>query len=309
MLFRKKKQVDINGNPLESVTVGQIKQSRFTFLKLILMFTLFGGIIYFLPELSKLYQLYFGTSTSTSVDNTSKNNTTTNNTINNTVRKPVENEDSIKKYLFTEDNNVLIEDYQFTNISYENNIVSFTVKNASKSSANLKDKNIYFILYYGKNIVRYLPVDYVIEADKEHAFTFDVDSNIDSYSIEEVLEKDYPVVKLTNNTLTCDKGQETVVYTFDSLKKLISINHNLTYPITNADYDDKYSSYKNVSFLYSTYDGVTSNIYGSEDGFTYKMLIDYEVYNGTIDNLLYFAKNTSADKISFILGTELYNCK
>ena len=52
----KKTKVDINSAPLEAVTIGQIKKSKYGWIGTIIIFVLFISVVYFLPELSKYYQ-------------------------------------------------------------------------------------------------------------------------------------------------------------------------------------------------------------------------------------------------------------
>ena len=316
MLFKRKKKVDINAAPLESVTVGQIKQNKFGFIKLIVLFSLFGGIIFYLPELQKLYQLYFGSSTpsasSSNVNNTNTNNTNNNtanntsNNINNVVNPP--NEDEVKKYLFNTDDKVLIDDYQFDNIKYKDKVLSFDVTNLTEKTLSLRESNVYFIVYFSNTLVHYIGLNKTIEPSKKVSFTFNIDTIVDTYTIEEIPESTYPSVKLTDNKLTCEKANEKIQYTFDS-NKLVSIAHTYIYASSNADYQDVYSKYLNYLFDYNTETGIKVLVSDNNEGFTYTMNINYAEYTGKIDYPLYYAKGTFAKNIKFLLESQFFNCK
>ena len=54
----KKKKINLNGAPLQEITIGTIKKNRFGWIGTLILFGIFGAFIYYLPELSKYYEAF-----------------------------------------------------------------------------------------------------------------------------------------------------------------------------------------------------------------------------------------------------------
>ena len=142
-MFKKKRKVNIETSPLQSYTVGKIKENRFGFIKLIIFFGFFIGIIYFLPEINVLIQKYIN---GVDVRNeTPVNNVVpTNNTENNTIE---ENKVTETKYYFKDDNTIEVNNLKFSAIKLNNGKVSFAVENMLTTDTDIMTSNIFFEIY------------------------------------------------------------------------------------------------------------------------------------------------------------------
>ena len=139
----KKTKVDINSAPLEAVTIGQIKKSKYGWIGTIIIFVLFISVVYFLPELSKYYQQI-------TQGNTTNNKAPINNVTNEVIEEEPEEQipvvdDSL--YSFENDFEVSLADLSFSNVTLNNNLLSFAVKNTSNQTISLEDKKLYFITF------------------------------------------------------------------------------------------------------------------------------------------------------------------
>ena len=75
---KKKKQVSISWNPLQSTTIGTIKENKYGWIGTIILFILFVAVIFYLPELMDAYNNYMANKTNTTAvtNNTTPDNGT-----------------------------------------------------------------------------------------------------------------------------------------------------------------------------------------------------------------------------------------
>ena len=309
----KKKKVDINGTPLEAITIGQIKQNRFGWIGMIILFALFGGVIYFLPEITKFYQDYISGGVSVG------GNIPINNTVSNTTEEPSGEEEPIVSetlYSFGTDVIVNYENLEFTQISYVNNVLTFNVTNKSTASINLNNSDLYFETYdtnaEARNTLNTIALKGVIPVGETAEKSYEINGGATYFSIYKILEEDYTYIDLTpdennNILLTCVKGQETVAYSFFH-DKLKTIENTVVVSKSDANYDLLYSRYNTLVVKYGSINGIKTSLSTNMLNMTFKMHIDYGYFTNTIENDYYFAKDTSPRVVYFKMESELFEC-
>ena len=307
----KKVKVDINGKPLEAVTIGEIKKNKFGWIGLVLLFALFIGVIYFLPELQKFYQEYKNGSVPTSISgsntNTS-NNTVVNNTNTNTSNNTVSN-----MYVFGEDKEVTVGNVTFSSINLsEDNQLTFTIKNTNDSRLNLSKLNLFLEAYDESTLVNRVAIKGSISSNDSKNFSYKLKASANKYEIKVINEEDYTYIDLNIDdnkvsTLTCTNGDETLVYTFND-EKLTKIKHTANYLKTADNYDEIYSNLNTNVVKYESQDGVNVSLKTNETNLIYTMEIDYSKYTGSISNNYYFKKDTSPRIVNFEVEALLFTC-
>lgn len=308
----KKKKVDINGKPLEAVTIGQIKQSKYGWIGTILLFALFGGVIYFLPDITKLYQEFESGSTKPA------GNSTNNTLVNPDEEEPDAPETPVesKLYLFGTDNVLTKGDLEFTQISYINNVLSFKIVNKSNTTYNLENLNLYFETYdlntAEKNILNTIAIKGNLAGEATVEYTFNIKGGALYFDIKEIKEDDYTYIDLTpdennNVVLTCVKGEETVKYTFfnNSLKK---VENKVVISKTDVNYDNLYSKYNTLVVKYGTTNGIKTSLSTNMLNMTFNMEIDYSYFTETIENNYYFTSGETPRVVNFKMESELFEC-
>lgn len=315
----KKKTVDINGAPLEAVTIGEIKKSKYGWIGTILLFVLFISIVYFLPELSKYYQDFInGNATGT---NNIVNNTVDNSITNNTTNETEESEEDTiitdNTYTFGSDLTVTKDNLLFSEISLFNNTLSFKVANNGEETVDLVNDNLYFETYDSntseKNILNTIMLTGILAAGQEETFFFEIKEGALYFDIKEITEKDYTYIVLEpdeNNIarLTCIKDHETLSYEFVN-DKLDVITISAIVPKIDANYDMLYANYHTLVIKYGANSGVNASLSTSGDNLNFNMNIDYTYFNFPIEGDYYFAKDTASRIVNFKMQSMLFDCK
>ena len=310
----RKKKVDINGAPLQSVTIGEIKESKFGWLGTILLFGIFGGIIFYLPELTEIYQQYLGKNTTVAP---SVSGNTINNTVNNTVAPSEEEEDnSLNLNSFATDKELVWNSLTFSEIALVNNQLTFNVKNTGQSSIDLQKSNLYFVTY-DKNtddalILNNIALNGIVASSGELSYSFQIKSGAAYYEVKDISEDEYTYIDLTpdeNNNifLTCKKDGEEISYTFLN-DKLRSLSQTATVSKSAENYDELYSAYNTLVVRYGLSNGVKAGLSTNMVNMTFSFNVDYTTFTGNINEIKYFAKDTSPRVVNFKMESLLYEC-
>lgn len=309
----KKTKVDINSAPLEAVTIGQIKKSKYGWIGTIIIFVLFISVVYFLPELSKYYQQI-------TQGNTTNNKAPINNVTNEVIEEEPEEQipvvdDSL--YSFENDFEVSLADLSFSNVTLNNNLLSFAVKNTSNQTISLEDKKLYFITFDSnteeKNTLNTIELSASILSGQEITLSYNVKPNASYYDIKSITEDDYTYIVLEtdeNNiaTLTCDKDEEKIIYSFID-DKLVMIEQNASVAKTSDKYDSLYDKYHTIVIKYGNISGINATLSTNVDSMQFALKIDYNNYNSEIEGSYYFPKDTSSRIVNFKMESKLFECK
>ena len=308
-MFKKKRQ-PVEISPLKSYQVGQIKDNKFWYIKLLLFFGFFCAIIFFLPQINGLYDKFIrGTAPVPSGNTASSNNAVVNN--NTTVGENTEIDES--KNYFNEDKNITVNNIVFSAIELNNNSISFSATNKLTKTVDLEQQNIYFEVYNKTdNLLKRIAVLGTIKENETKTYNFSFEGEAYYFDILEILEEDYTYIDLSiddNNisTLTCTKENEKIVYTFTN-EKLTKIRHTDSLEKTNDDYETKYNYYKELYNKNNTKTGITSSLSTDDDVLSFKLTIDYTKNASAIEDRLYFAKDTSPRIVNFRVESWEYEC-
>ena len=130
----------------------------------------------------------------------------------------------------------------------------------------------------------------------------------------EKTNEDYPEVKLQsdatgNAVITCIKGNNTLMYTFNNLK-LQKIDHKVINNNVTAEnyYTEYYENQARVNVLKDSA-GITANFSGSLTGFSSSILID--LVNADLSKAkekYYYGYNEEAKVVSFEMQTYGFVC-
>lgn len=314
----KKKRVDINQAPLQSVTIGKVSEHKFGWIGILLLFGLFGGIIYFLPELNQLYLEYknssrpsIGTGSNTTVNNTTVDNNTVNNTVSGENVIP-ENDMANKALKLGTDLNVVYNNIEYNNIQYHNSKLTFTANNPSEYQVEQKD--LFITLFDdNKNYVKTFAINGLLDAKQSAEYEFEINDNILYYYISTVAEEDYtyidlPVDENNNSFLICRKNNSEIKYTFSN-SKLLKIDHTDTISNNQENYYVLYRQYNSTLIKTENKQGVTGSLNHENQGVKYSFSVDYSLFNETLDSDIYFAKDSFPSKVNYLMEANLYNCK
>ena len=294
----KKKKVDINGKPLQTITIGEIKKSKYGFLGVILLFVLFIGIVYFMPEITKLYNSYF---------KQISQNTSVLPVQNNTVREDDENVvDDNPYYSLDNKTTVEYENLMFNEIKYDGVNLTFSVLNNDDKEKNLN--GIIFSLYEDEELAKSFELSGTIESKKSETFSFEISSEANYYFIDKIEVEENSDVGLLNNTLTCKKDNNLFTYIFED-NKLVSVSEECTLNKSDSSYESTYDFYDNIVNKYGSFNGISMALSMNSQGLKYNSKIDYTVYTSNIsEQKFYFEKGMEAKNVKSELEEELFEC-
>lgn len=308
----KKRRVDLNGAPLQSVTIGQVSEHKYGWIGIVVLFAIFLALIYFLPELNALYQQYIQGSPSASQG-------AINNTVNNVVPTPdvpVEDDEFSEPELvlleFGKDASLSIENVTYENIVLANGNLSFSVVNSSMNTFEFKDT---FISLYSdeKQFVRAIAIDGMLNASETKTFNFALTETQPYFIIGTILEEDYTYIDLPIDdnkisTLNCSRGNESIIYTFVD-EKLNKVVHNTSFSLFDNEYSNLYNKYNSLIIKYGNQLGVTASLVTNDFDVDFNLEVDYTMYNTTMDEKYYFTKNNTPRVVNFIMEANLFDCK
>ena len=302
----KKKNVEpinLNSGPLKSVTIGEIKQSKYSWVWIALMFVLFCAIIFFLPDINRMYlKLTKGESAPSVIDDTEPD-----------TKKDETPEKEDSKYKFADTTKVDLDSLSFSDITYNDGALSLKVLNNTNNPITLDDQKLYFVLYdEAGSILNVISLKGVVNGEGPLDLNYQIKSGAVSFEIKPIEEEDYTYIDINvdsegKSVLTCEKGREKIIYSFAN-EELNKIEHTNIYDNTNANYNDLYDKYNSFANKYGTSNGISASLSTDFMGFNYRMVIDYTVFDEKIDYQYYFEKGTSPRIVNFILEADLYNC-
>lgn len=300
---KKKTQVSLNGSPLQAITIGQIKDHKYGWIGTILLFALFIGIVFYLPELFQIFEKYTSAPTAPAPSGNIASNTT--------IRP--EDEEKVL-YKINETDKLVFKDIEFNEIAFSNNKVSLKAINKTASVIKLEDYELYLEVYdSSENLLNRFYLNGSVIDDNGEVFTYDIKDGASLFNITELTEDDYDYIDIAIDDnqvskLTCTKDTEELIYTFKD-EKLKQINSKLTYSKDKEDYDYVYSY---NSFLVSEYvdgESITGEFTEEDNSFTFNLSIDYNKNNIDLEEIKYFVKDTSPREVNFKLELLGYSCK
>lgn len=300
---KKKGKVEIKGSPLQAITIGEIKDHKYGWIGTLILFALFLGIVYYLPELFQLYQEYMGNGTVSSMPINNTNNTV----------DPIDEPQEIEKYKFEEKDFLEYDDFDISNIKLEDGTLTYTVTNKNRNKIDLGSYELYFELYnaFGDSEAIYYLEGYIDSGSYQEYSYSAPNSYIEEFSLRVIKEKDYtyfdlPIDSNKASQLTCEKDAQEIIYKFVD-EELKEMSDSIIYSSLNSDYNQKYAFYSALASTNKV--GIEASILTSADEFNYSMKIDYIKYTGKLENTHYFAVNSSPREVSFKMTALGFTCR
>lgn len=312
----KKVKVDINGKPLEAITIGQIKKSKYGWIGTIILFVLFISIIYFLPELSKYYQIWVEGKTDF-VNNAPANNTVVIPEEDSSSENTEDSQTDASLFLLSTETNIKYKDLLFSNFVYQNNTISFTVKNEGGETISLEENQLYLQTYntntLEKNMLNTIELSAMIMSGQQITLSYETAKVPVYLNVLPILEEDYTYIVLDSDEnnlakLTCENDIETIEYIFIN-DKLREINQKVSILKSAENYDSIYDKYHTILVKYATQNGIEINLSTNTERMEFTLKLDYTIFSNNIENDYYFAKDTSSRIINFKMESKLFECK
>lgn len=310
-------QVVIQNEPLMPTVIGEINEKENSPIGVILLFGILIVMVFFLPNLTTFIE-HLGDSNVT--------NPTT--TPSSSPEAPGEADAPTEQVEYLNAWEVI--DRTISGIRFQIQLDSST-KQMRATYTNVSGSNTFFITnkYYlelyssEKQLLQRIKI-----ASTELVSSLNAQYNIQSaYNLGEIAyvviqkknEKDYPAVTLNSIDssnlpfLTCTKGNETFVYTFEeknNIYQLKRIKENIQ--ITKSD-EATIQQYEIMTNSYGSIDGVEADMIPMTSGFRFETTIDLNRVSikekkRILDHLAYYEKNTEAKVVAFELGASGYTC-
>ena len=307
----KKKRVEIKNVPLESVTVGKIKQNKHSLFFTIVIFSLFVCLIYFLPDINKYYPKLLnilGIVENISNDVDGENSDEVKEEDSDDSGENIKDETDTN-YSVDKNPSIVLNNLSFTEFKYEENRLVFTVSNNSMENISIKDKGIFLHVFDKKdNLLSWYMLDGNVTAGGSLLLEIPNITKFEMFNIFETTEYVDSGLDANENgeiKLSCENDEEKIVYTFVN-KKLVKVNYDLKFDSGSLKYS--YSTYMDLFNKYRYTDGIDVNIISSSISVNYIFEVDYTIYNGKLNDFYYFAKDESVDKVNYIMKSLPYKC-
>ena len=304
---KKKGQNTITWNPLQATTIGQIKQNKYGWIGTLLLFILFIGVVFYLPDLFELYNKYTGKNATPAI--IANNNTTNNNTTTEDEERVVE------KFKLADKKSFEFNEFKVDNIRLFGGTFSYKITNLTDAELDLSAFDYFFEFYdeTGEVVQRiYLTGRIAKQESESYSYQISNSSSITEYSLSIIDEKyytyyDFPVSEDKKVEFTCVNDYRSITYTFEdeNLKKAVD---SVSYPVYLEDYAEKYDYYNSLYNKYLEHNGMEVSLDVQDDLLLYTVTIDYNILNGLLDDEEYFIANTKPRIVKFKMEAMGYSC-
>ena len=256
MAKKKDERIILEDVELKPQVLGYTYQKKNNIGRVIIIFIAFALVVYFIDDISLFFNNLLGRETASTIkENVTDNKEEEENTPNNDS----ENKEQNKYYNYAEDLNIDYANLSFDSFNLNNNILTFDINNLKTDSVDVSNKKIFLETYdASKNLIDRLKLDLTsVAGNSKITLRLNVKSAFDYLTIVERNIDDYPAITFDNNatgenTITCTKEAETIIYTFKDAS-LIKINHRVVDNMNNANYStnlNKLQHTKNYSTHY-----------------------------------------------------------
>lgn len=293
-----KRKVEISKEPLAPTTIGKLNTHKFGWILVILVFALFVGIIYYLPELSKVY------------NNGSFNMEPIMNILadlniipKNSSSKPVINETN-DFLIFGVDSTYEIEGIYFSEINYDNETISFVINNNTNNEIDIKSLNIFFEVYNNDMLINGYQIDKLLQPGEKQTIEYMTNKFVNKFKIytKENTEENETTSDMIE--LSCTSYSRTINYELSN-EGLVSLTDKDHFELNDPDYNYYYDMYKNIE----NNGFVNINLNEDDLGFEYELKIDYNKGEINLNDGAYFKKGASLDEIKTYMEEYSYTCK
>ena len=309
MSKKNNQKIVINNEELKPTVLYTIKEKKASLLGVIIVFALFIGVVYFLPQATALYEKY------TKKDDTSIPSVKPNNDKEEDDQSNDVPDSTLVKYNLSDNPTITNSDIIISDFTFQDGTLNFKITNAKANGVNLTNKKYYLEAYSASDtlVKRIKIAEDNYEASESKNYSYQLNSATVSYLyLKEIKPDDYPNLNLEEvenmATLTCSLDNEIVVYSFES-SELKNISHTLTIKNTVSDYASQITTYQALATTYNGYNGITASLNAITDGFTFNTTID--LTKATLSNLNnnnYYAHKTKPNIVNFEMEARGYTC-
>lgn len=303
MARRKKEKVVIIDEELRPTVLATIEEKKSSVLGIIVLFAIFLAIVYYLPEITSLYEKYI-----LKVD------------VNPPVQKPQEDDPlaepgEVTQYPFETNMSIALEGFTINNIAYSNNTFIFNIVNTSQAIVDLDKNNYYLEVFVSETLVKRIKLEDQIKVGETKSYSYTISglTSITYLTVEKITTEDYPIPTLTDEgngvtSLICENDGDTISYKFLT-DELYEITHSATIQKIDFDYNNLVIKYQSLHQSY-TQAGITSSLTDSGEYVTFNATIDLnKITVLNIDNKNLYEKDTSAKIVNFEVESRGYTCK
>lgn len=303
----RKKKIVIVDQELTPTVLATIENKKTGLIGLVLLFIIFGGVVYYLPDISVYVEQYLNPSATPSNPNTP-------------VVTPPSNEEEdpneITRHPYSNTLSITEKDLVLSNFSIVDTTINFRITNNGKSKVDMATADYYMELYStdGTLLQRIKVEDASIGANTYYDATYTLTNvNVDTISFLEIKKDEYPTHIVEANeqkqaTLTCRKENETVTYYLRS-NAVYQIEDTFVLSNTDVEFASILPTYQALATAYSAVNGITSTITSNEINTTFKTIVDLSSNNQAIFiNKLIYAAGTDAKVMRFELSARGYIC-
>lgn len=305
----RKKKIVIVDKELTPTVLATIENKKTGLIGLVLLFIIFGGVVYYLPEISLYVENYLHPEKNpvgSNKPNEEKPNEDDKTDINETVKHPYTNTLSITE-----------KDLVLSNFSIVDTTLNFRITNNSKERKDLATLSYYMELYNAEDtLLQRIKVDEMaIGANTYYDASYPLqDANVSSIAFLEIVEEEYPsfVAKANEQKqalLVCKRDNETVNYLLKN-NQVYQIEDIFTLNSTDPSFATVLPTYQALATTYATINGITSNVSNQGTTAIFKTTVDLSSNNANLFiNKLIYANATDAKVIRFELLARGYNCE
>ena len=312
------KKVVISDNELEPTVLYKIKKRGLGgLIRLVLLFGIFVGTVYYLPEISKYVDDYQKGKATLSIDEIinifyKDNKKTTAQKVNTDDNEGNEN---TNKYTFNDETEISNSEIKINNFKLANKELSFDITNLKEQANDLKAKKYYLTAFTENDSVikRIKVAEDTFAANEVKQYTYSIDSDTIAYFMFDELTADqYPSSEAVNEkdlTLICSKTGEMVMYYYTD-SELTSIRNTIVVKKDDDKYDTKLTAYQTKLTSYNSIDGVDAQLENDDTMLTFSATIDISSTDfSKLDSVIYYPKGTKANIIIYEMESRDYSCK
>jgi len=303
---KKVEEVVINYEELKPTVLKTIEEEKSSMIPIILLFVIFLSVVYFLPDLTLLYEQYMEKNPVVNPNNSEVKKP------NNQEEAPIEEE---KVYQFVTNMVIEKDNHRLTNFAYTNNILTFKVENKMETLLDLQKENNYLEVFVSETLIKRIKIEDQILALGNIDYSVEINEGTISYlTYNSISIEDYPAFNVLANdlkegTLVCTLNNETLTYRVKE-NKLKTIDNTTDMPKSDPNYQLNLTNYQSSLALYNTFNGVNSTIIDDDFKTTFNATIDLSAANlEQLNNKLYYPLDTDAKVIKFEMESRGYTCK
>ncbi len=309
MSKKNNQKIIISNEELKPTVLYTIKEKKASLLGVIIVFALFIGVVYFLPQATALYEKY------------TKKDDITIPSVKPNGDKEDDDQDAdvpdvtLVKYNLSDNPTITNTDIIISDFTFQDGTLNFKITNAKATAANLKNKKYYLEVYNTSDtLIKRIKIaedNYAASESKNYSYQLN-STNVGYFYLKEIAVDNYPNLNLeeveNRATLTCSLDDEILVYSFES-KELKNISHTLTIKNTVSDYASQITTYQALATTYNGYNGVTASLNAITDGFTFNTTLDLTKANiSNLNNNNYYAHKTNPNIVNFEMEARGYTC-